>query len=161
MMSGPGPAQTKKTERTTRPRSAQPFWTKSGPVRWAGPAQPSPYNYNIIIMFYFNFFLYNEYLDFILFNLIFIFFKFICLIFFTIIQYNFIIFILHNFIFKNIFKLSSTDLQTTLYRRYFTKSCKIFTAYATITNIVIPSMIYRWKYRRNHSVSIFQRVWKK
>jgi len=103
------------------------------------------------------------------------------LVFFTINLYNFILFILNN-CFKNIFlnyhrrilrrtqavgisqrvekyllhmPLSPTSTSTVLVRQYFTESCKIFTAYATITDDIIPSVIYRCKYRRNYSVGIF------
>jgi hypothetical protein len=38
---------------------------------------------------------------------------------------------------------SPTSLQTEWVLRYFTKSCKIFTAYAIITDVVIPLVIYR------------------
>jgi len=46
---------------------------------------------------------------------------------------------------------SSTDI----FLRYCTESCKIFTAYAMLTDGTIPSVIYRWKYRRNYFVGIF------
>jgi hypothetical protein len=42
--------------------------------------------------------------------------------------------------FKNIFKPSLIDLQTTLCRRYFTESCKIFTAYVIITDVSTNGM---------------------
>ena len=101
--------------------------------------------------------------------------------FFTINLYNFILFILNN-CFKKIFlnyhrrilrrtqavgisqrvekyllhmPLSPTSTSTVLVRQYFIESCKIFTAYATITDDIIPSVIYRCKYRRNYSVGIF------
>jgi len=51
--------------------------------------------------------------------------------------------------------LSPISTSTVLVRQYFTESCKIFTVYATITDDIIPSMIYRCKYRRNYFVGIF------
>jgi len=103
------------------------------------------------------------------------------LVFFTINLYSFILFILNNF-FKNIFlnyqrrilrrtqavgishrvekyllhmPLSPISTSTVLVRQYFTESCKIFTVYATTTDDIIPSVIYRCKYRRNYFVGIF------
>jgi hypothetical protein len=39
--------------------------------------------------------------------------------------------------------LSPTDFQTDIVRRYFTESCKIFTAYATNTDGIIPSVYFQ------------------
>jgi hypothetical protein len=51
----------------------------------------------------------------------------------------------------------SPKIQTKLVCRYFIESCKIFTASATITD-VISLVISRWKYGRNDSVSLFPSV---
>jgi hypothetical protein len=53
------------------------------------------------------------------------------------------------------------NLQMELCCRYFTESWKIFTEYATITDVIISSLIYQWKHKRNNSISIFRRIWKK
>jgi hypothetical protein len=39
--------------------------------------------------------------------------------------------------------LSPTDFQTDIVRRYFIESCKIFTAYATNTDGIIPSVYFQ------------------
>ena len=51
--------------------------------------------------------------------------------------------------------LSPTFILIDIFHRYFTESCKIFTAYATITDKIISLVIYRWKYRRNYFIGIF------
>jgi len=102
-------------------------------------------------------------LDFILLNFIFTYLNFIQFFLFNyfvffIILYNFILIILYNFIFKNIFWILWTVLPMASICWYFPESWKTFTAYATIIDELIPSVIYRWKYRRTKSICIFQRV---
>jgi hypothetical protein len=40
---------------------------------------------------------------------------------------------------------SSTTLQTDIFRRHFTRSWKIFTRYATITDGINPSVYFQWE----------------
>ena len=50
---------------------------------------------------------------------------------------------------------SPTCILTNIFLRYCTESCKIFTAYTTLIDGTIPSVIYCWIYRQNYFVGIF------
>jgi hypothetical protein len=52
--------------------------------------------------------------------------------------------------------LSPTSIPTAKDRRYFIESCKIFTVYATLTDITFSLVSYCKKYRWNYSTGIFK-----